>query len=431
MKTIINAFLVFLFLVLYVICPGCKKVKLPSVETVQISDITENAAVINYKITEDGGGSISYHGVCWDLSTDPTTNLTTKTIEQGGPYGSSYGEYWASITGLEFGKTYHVRAYATNPAGTSYGKDLTFSTRTIGPPAGVKTKSVSALGSWAVISGGSFTSVGGSSEVECGLCWDLVQGPTTGSNKIFYNSSDVFSFTSIMTNLAPNTTYFARAYVSNPAGTVYGNEISVTTTSNVTDVENRTYHTVNIGTQVWLMENLATTKFNDGSPIPQITSQPTWDNLSTPAFCWFNNEKPLADDFRGALYNWHAVNTGKLCPAGFHVPTIDEWNAMTEYLGGSAAAAGEMLKPNEMQWGDVEYGVISDSCLFWGILCGTRDTIVGFQGLTGCGIYETSHYWSSTPEGTSQAWAFVLYMGSTDKHEFSRKNGYSVRCLKD
>lgn len=431
MKANITADLVFVLFFLSVICPGCKKVKLPSVITVKVEQITENAAVINYKITEDGGGSISYHGVCWDLSTDPTTNLTTKTIEQGGPYGSSFGEYWASITGLGYGKTYHVRAYATNSAGTSYGKDLTFSTRTVSPPAGVKTKSVSALGSWAAISGGTFTSAGGSSEAECGICWDVVQGPTTGSNKVFYHSSDIFSFTSIMTGLAPNTTYFARAYVSNPAGTVYGNEISLTTTSNVTDVENRTYHTVNIGTQVWLMENLATTKFNDGSPIPQVTSQPTWDNLSTPAYCWFNNEKPPADDFRGPLYNWHAVNSGKLCPAGFHVPTAGDWDVLMEYLGGPSAAAGEMLKPNEMQWGDVEYGVMSDSCLFWGILCGTRDTITGFQGAGGCGVYESSHFWSSTPEGTSQAWAFVLYMGSTDKHEFSRKNGYSVRCLKD
>lgn len=431
MKTIVNAVLIFVFLVISVICTGCRKIKLPSVQTVQISDITESAAVINYKITDDGGGSISYHGVCWDLSADPTTYLTTKTAEQGGPFGSSFGEYWAPITGLGYGKTYHVRAYATNSAGTSYGKDLTFSTKTVGPPAGAKTKSVSALGSWAAISGGSFTSAGGSSELECGLCWDVVQGPTTASNKIFYNSSDVFSYTSIMTNLAPNTTYFARAYVSNAAGTIYGNEISVTTTSNVTDVENRTYHTANIGTQVWLIENLAVTKYNDGTPIPLVTDQAVWDYLKTPAYCWFNNEKPVPDDFRGILYNWHAVNTGKLCPAGFHVPTTADWTGLTDYLGGPSVAAGEMVKPGEMQWPDYEGGVISDSCLFWGILCGTRDTIVGFQGAGGCGIYESSHFWSSTPEGTSQAWAFVLYLGNTDKHEFSRKNGYSVRCLKD
>ncbi len=287
------------------------------------------------------------------------------------------------------------------------------------------------MGSWAAISGGSFTSSGGTSNIECGLCWDVIQGPTTGSNRVFYNSIDIFSYTSIMTNLAPNTTYYARAYLSNAAGTIYGNEISLTTTSNVTDIENRTYHTVNIGAQVWLMENLSVTKYNDGTPIPLVTDQAVWNNLKTPAYCWYNNEKPVTGDFRGALYNWHAVNTGKLCPAGFHVPTTGDWNVLTEYLGGPSVASGELLKPGEMQWADVEGSVISDSCLFWGIYCGTRDTIIGFQGDNGCGTFESTYLWSSTPEGTSQALAFILYLGNTDEHEFSRKNGYPVRCLKD
>ncbi len=423
-----------LFLLLcfiYWIIPGCKKVELPSVKTVLISDVTENAAVIHYKIVGDGGGSVTYHGVCWNTNSNPTTSLTTKTVD-GGPYGGARGDYWVVLSGLDYGKSYHVRAYATNSAGTAYSDDQSFSTRAIIPPDGIKIKPVSALGSYAAISGGSFTATGGASEVEFGLCWDVIQGPTTGSGKVFTIYSEPTSFTSIMTNFSPNTTYFARAYVANAAGTIYGDEISFTTTSNVTDIENRIYHTVNIGTQVWLMENLAGTKYNDGNSIPLVTDQALWNNLNTPAYCWYNNEKPQAGDFKGALYNWHAVNTGKLCPSGFHIPTIEEWTVLTTYLGGPSAAAGEMKKPGEMQWPNVPNSPInSDSCLFWGIACGVRDTITGFEADNGCGVFETCRYWSSTPSVTSNAWSLILYNGNAEAVEYSRKNGLSVRCLKD
>lgn len=91
----------------------------------------------------------------------------------------------------------------------------------------------------------------------------------------------------------------------------------------VTDIEGNVYSTVEIGTQIWLVENLKTTKFNDGTNIPSVPDAVEWNDLTTPAFSWYDNDPTQADPY-GALYNWHAVATGKICMTGWHVPNSDE-----------------------------------------------------------------------------------------------------------
>ena len=102
---------------------------------------------------------------------------------------------------------------------------------------------------------------------------------------------------------------------------------------NVTDIEGNVYNVVTIGTQVWMAENLKTTRFNDNSSIPQVTVTADWIVLTTPAYCWMLNDEVTYKDLYGALYNWFAVNSGKLCPTGWHVPSDAEFMTLEEALG--------------------------------------------------------------------------------------------------
>ena len=98
-------------------------------------------------------------------------------------------------------------------------------------------------------------------------------------------------------------------------------------TGTVTDIDGNTYKTVQIGTQTWMAENLRTTKYNDGEAIPYVTDNSVWVKLETPAYCYYNNDISNKKMF-GALYNWYTVNTGRLCPSGWHVPTDAEWTTL-------------------------------------------------------------------------------------------------------
>jgi uncharacterized protein (TIGR02145 family) len=114
------------------------------------------------------------------------------------------------------------------------------------------------------------------------------------------------------------------------------------TPSIVTDKDGNVYHTITIGTQVWMVENLKTTKYNDGTDIPLVKDSATWANLTTPGYCWLYNDQTTYINTTGALYNWYAVNTGKLAPIGWHVPSDSDFIALTKYLGGENTAGGKL-----------------------------------------------------------------------------------------
>jgi uncharacterized protein (TIGR02145 family) len=112
-------------------------------------------------------------------------------------------------------------------------------------------------------------------------------------------------------------------------------KITVTSTpSTVTDTCGNVYHTITIGSQVWMVENLGTSCYNDGTAIPLVTRS-SWNNPVTPAHCWFNDSAVYKNGY-GALYNWYAVNTDKLAPKGWRIPTITDWTTLIGYLGGAA-----------------------------------------------------------------------------------------------
>ena len=143
--------------------------------------------------------------------------------------------------------------------------------------------------------------------------------------------------------------YYVRAYATNSEGTGYGQQESFTTTivdmpgDGVTDIDGNVYTTVIINGHEWMAGNLMTTKYNDGTEIPLEAEGSVWLYLTTPAYCWYDNDQATYGNTYGALYNWYAVNTGKLCPTGWHVSTDAEWTALTDYVGGYSIA-GTRLK---------------------------------------------------------------------------------------
>ena len=174
-----------------------------------------------------------------------------------------------------------------------------------------------------------------------GVCWSTSETPTIEDNKTTDGAGEG-SLVSILTDLQMETTYNVRAYAINGAGTAYGNVISFTTP--LVDFDGNIYTTVKIGDQIWLVGNLKTTRYNDGSPIPKVADYMAWSNQAAPAYCWYNNDSLTYKPSYGALYNWYAVSTGKLCPVGWHVPTDGEWTSLTEYLGGIIVQPPENLK---------------------------------------------------------------------------------------
>jgi uncharacterized protein (TIGR02145 family) len=117
--------------------------------------------------------------------------------------------------------------------------------------------------------------------------------------------------------------------------------------STVIDVDGNVYHTVVIGTQMWTVENLKTTSYNDGTPITYAPGSAAWLALTDGGYCWYNN---VASTSYGALYNWYALNTGKLAPIGWHVPTNEDWIVLTDYLGGTLVAGGKMKAAGIARW---------------------------------------------------------------------------------
>jgi len=195
----------------------------------------------------------------------------------------------------------------------------------------------------------------------------------------------------------------------------------------VADYEGNLYFTKKIGSQIWMIENLKTTKFNDGSDIVNAK----WN--SYPTYAWYNNDITYKDVY-GALYNWHTVNTitngGKnVCPLGWHVPSDAEWTILTTALGGESVAGGKMKEIGTVHWSESQPEVTNESD-FTALPAGAY-IAGGIQAFEGIG---TSCWWLSTSESSNkEMWRRSLYSttNSIIRMTYYKDCGYSIRCLKD
>jgi uncharacterized protein (TIGR02145 family) len=194
----------------------------------------------------------------------------------------------------------------------------------------------------------------------------------------------------------------------------------------VKDINGNVYKTVSIGKQVWMAENLKTTKYNDGTAIPLVADDKAWAALTTPAFCWYNNDIANKEVY-GAMYNWFTVNTNKLCPTGWRVPTDAEWTTLTTYLGGKNVAGGKLKEAGTIHWKSPNTGATNESG-FTALPSGSRATNGSFHFLG-----EGGTCWSSKEYDASNAWfRSITYDYSVITNFYGRNQaGWSVRCLQD
>lgn len=197
---------------------------LPTITTATVTSITQTTATSGGNVTNDGGGAITARGVCWSTSTNPTISLITKTSN-----GTGLGAFTSSITGLLNNTIYYVRAYATNSTGTAYGTQINFATAPIIIPT-ITTSSAIPASQTTATCGGNITSDGGATITARGVCWDTSTNPTISLTTKTSDGTGLGAFTSSITGLLENATYYVRAYATNSAGTAYGTQVSFSTT---------------------------------------------------------------------------------------------------------------------------------------------------------------------------------------------------------
>jgi uncharacterized protein (TIGR02145 family) len=373
------------------------------------------------EVTSQGTSSVSARGVCWSVKDSPTNQYKDSLTTDG----KGLGIYTSTILKLKVGITYYVRAYATNSTGTGYGEPVTTKVLAVIPI--LTTNAIVAISDTVIKSGGNISSDGGSPVTARGVCWSTSKNPTT-ANSCTKDGTGTGAFISIATKLSHDSTYYLRSYATNSAGTAYGNESSFSAARLlVADRDGNFYHFITIGSQVWMTENLKTTRYRDSTAIPFVEDMTTWGTQLSAAYCWYNYDEFANKNKYGALYNWTAVNTGKLCPTGWHVPSDAEWTLLTASLNGESLAGGLLKESGTLHWKSPNAGANNDTG-FTALPGGDRTNSGEFENLTTYG-----NWWSSTIVNTSVANYRYMYYGNgtVTKSFVSQKYGLSVRCLKN
>jgi uncharacterized protein (TIGR02145 family) len=284
----------------------------------------------------------------------------------------------------------------------------------------------------------------GAKIVERGVCYATTTKPTV-ANAVVKNGSGPGMYECALTNLASNTKYYARTYCKNGSGRyIYGPQVTFTTLQDygtVTDADGNVYTTVTIGTQVWTQQNLRTTKYRDGSPIPNILDDVEWSDQVAGAFCNYNNDEGFVPVY-GRLYNWYAVGDPRgLAPAGWRVPTYQEWRAMFDYLGGYDVAGGRLKETGITVWKTPNTGA-TNAAMFFARGTGSRKhyyptDIGGFANMGYDGPYWTS---SGSTSNVLNAQFVECFYGNTNALRtfflggigyYDKRSGYAVRLIKD
>lgn len=213
----------------------------------------------------------------------------------------------------------------------------------------------------------------------------------------------------------------------------------------ITDIDGNTYNSVLIGDQCWMKENLKTTTFRNGTPIPNVTDNNAWFALTTPAYVWYNNDINWQDSY-GALYNWlTTVDTNSLCPSGWHVPNDDEWTELTGYIGGTNSPHGNELKSCRQVNSPLGGNCSTSEHPRWeeDIINGYYGTDdYGFSGLPGgarqsegpfVSISEGGYWWSSKEYSSTIAkrCSVIFSYDGISWGGNPKSAGYSVRCVRD
>ncbi|OFY67346.1 MAG: hypothetical protein A2Y71_09395 [Bacteroidetes bacterium RBG_13_42_15] len=397
---------------------------LPAVITATILNITPYSAKAGGVVSSSGGSDVTERGIYWGTTANPVATGIKLAI------GSGTGNFADSLANLTPGTTYYVTAYAVNGIGTAYGEDKSFLTPGAEPVIDkildiqdLTTNSVvlsaiivpGELSTTVTFEVGLTTSYGTSAEAD--------ESPLTEKDTV----------TALITGLTSNTLYHYRIVAENDLGIVYSADSTFRTVitglvSTVTDSEGNIYSTIGIGYQEWMTGNLKSVVYRNGTDsIPLAESDSLWGTMTTPAYCWYAGDSAANYNTYGALYNWYAVNTGNLCPTGWHVPTNDDITELVNYVGGSGAAGGMLKETGTAHWNTPNTGATNK----YGY------TARGAGKRSAEGVFDfvkvEGNWWTSTEYSTLNAsYMNILFnYGNLFQAYLSKKTGMSVRCVKD
>ena len=316
----------------------------PRVTTQDVKNISMTSADFEGSASVyPGKPPITEYGIVYGLSSlNPEYKIKGTNIVNS--------HFFCSVGELLPGTKYYFKAYATNSLSTKYGMVQSFLTFPSLPS--VFTTFVHDFTYNSAVLGGYVWFEGESAVTEYGIYWGMTSSPELNGEKIVLGSG-LGSFSTTISDLIPNADYFVKAFAINSKGMKLGNQYKFNTGTKpdlplILDIENNLYHYITIGTQVWMVENLRTTKLNDNTPIANETTD-NWDKLTTPAYCWPENDISYKNDF-GAIYNWYAISSNKVCPAGWHVSTDADWKILESYLGGDNNAGNKLREVGPLNW---------------------------------------------------------------------------------
>ena len=406
-----------------------KNVKRPYVGKTTVTNITTFSAVVKGEVIWDGGAGITEYGFCWSRDVFPTIDDFHVLAQQ------EKGFLNAQLTDLMEGTKYYIRLYAVNRQGISYGETKSFTTLAFKVPSVFSPWVTNITHNSVRLSDGRVDEDNTYEVLSRGICWSKSKDPTINDSKIDLGPG----FGGIgyeFTGLEPSTVYYFRAYASNVVGITYGsNKVIRTYDGSVTDYEGHVYSTVRLGSQEWMNRNLETRYYSNGEWIGTTGSQTTnIESEDKPSYQWayqYEEDHPEYLDDNGRLYTWYAVtDSRKICPAGWHVPTITEWNELIAHLGAGSLTSVVFRRNFNFSWDRWDNPAGNTEGSFWPQLAGFRNPAGDFQYGSRYGTY----WWSSTEESAVNA--VTVFCGPSDidvvtNTIYNKKAGLSVRCVKD
>lgn len=348
--------------------------------------------------------------------------------------GNSNVNVSASLSGLNPGTTYHYRIIATNILGTSTGSDLTFAT--LGGSPIIKTISTTGISSYSGILRGIINSNYSPTIVtfEYGNSEEYGQSVVATIDPVSNNTDSLISVS--ISGLLPEMTYHFRIVATNSYGTSYSTDGIFTTTSTLSDAEGNKYSTILIDNNLWMAENLKATKLNDGSSLLNIFANVKESSATMPWYAYYDGQLSNFEKY-GALYNVEAIQTGKICPVGWHIPTKNEFLNLVYYYSYSLNNGGKLKEAGFDNWQYPNTGATNESGFtalpggyFFFIVSHIDIDIVGYE-LKSYSIGQYAIFCTTDPYN-----AFSLQYDS-DIYTWNSNNyalgsyAFSVRCLKD
>jgi uncharacterized protein (TIGR02145 family) len=378
-------------------------------------------------ITFQYGTTIDY-GSSANASQNPLSDADNKNVS-------------AQITSLSPGTVYHFRIKAENCLGVAYSEDKVF--KTLGQlPSLCAAKVLDISLSTATLSGSVNPQYLATSVI---LEWGTTTSYGNSSVSININGHEMVPVSADITGLNPGAVYHFRIKASNELGTSFSPDITFST--DMSDIENNKYNTIVIGNQVWMTENLRSTKYNDGSIIPSITDNEVWRSASSAAYSWYNND-PGNKELYGAYYNWYVVDKSmngnkNVCPSGWHIPIKSEWEVFLNYLSQNgygfegngesiaksiAATSGWVSTSGESLVGNDQPS--NNSSGFNGVPAGTRS----YNGSFAVFSYWAG-WWSQTNNYSLSYTSWYVVITNVDNKPrtiaLNQTYGASIRCMKD